>query len=321
MGFWDSLGNIVSAPSGASSGGFGDLFGPGKLSQDEQQRQQLLHEQAGAAGGFADYGEGGFKSLGTQADNNAQMLRDQATGKLSYSREALRQGLNQNLAGQRSLAAGASPYSAPMAARNAAMNSARLGYGLSGQSALAGIAEQQAAQKALTDAILQQRQQELQAALGSRQNAMTGYGAGIPFTPNPTIAQQIIPAVSQGLAFGATKSDARLKTDVRDGDAAARAALDKLAPFTFKYKDEKWGKGEQLGVMAQDLERAGAKHAVIDEPDGKAVHPGKAATLALALSASLHKRIAKLEGEPNAETRDDDAAEPPLARALRGGKR
>jgi hypothetical protein len=57
---------------------------------------------------------------------------------------------------------------------------------------MAGIAEQQAAAKAYADATLAQRQQDLNAALGSRQNALTGYGASQPFTPQPSMFQQLM---------------------------------------------------------------------------------------------------------------------------------
>jgi hypothetical protein len=271
------------------------LLGKGGLTDDQKKQQDLLRQQAAAAGGFADYGEGGFKSLGTQADTSRQMLMDQATGKLSYSREALRQGLQQNLAGQQAYAASAMPNNAAMASFNAARNMARMGSGLSGQQALAGIAEQQAAQKALADQILQQRQQELQAALGSRGNAVNALG--VQFQAAPSTMDKLIAGASQFGAAAATKSDKRLKTEISDGDERARKALQELGAYRFKYKDPKHGAGEQFGVMAQDMERAGLGHAVIDEPDGKAVHGAKAATAALALLAHMGKRVSKLEGK------------------------
>jgi hypothetical protein len=185
MGWWDAL-------VGSQTAGIKSAFKPGDLTPDEQHRQQLLQEQAQKAGTFGDYGEGGVISLGGQADTARQNLADQASGKLSYSREALRQGVQQLQAGQRSMANSAAPQNAGLAARTAAIQSARLGSGLAGQQAMAGIAEQQAAAKAYADATLAQRQQDLNAALGSRQNAMTGYGASQPFTPQPSMFQQLM---------------------------------------------------------------------------------------------------------------------------------
>lgn len=170
-----------------------DWFG-GELSPEEQQRKKLLEEQAAAAGGFANYGEGGFKSISGDADRVRGMLEAHATGAQSFSRESLRQGLGQQLSQQRSMAAG---MGSPMAARTAANNMARASYGMSGQAALADIQERQAFAKALADATMQQRQQNLQAALGSRGNAMTGYGAGTPFVPEPTFGDKVFGAGAQ----------------------------------------------------------------------------------------------------------------------------
>lgn len=203
---WDDyvFGIPTAGGYNAAKYAIGKLTAPGDLSPDEAARKQLLEEQAQKAGGFADYGEGGVISLGGQADSARQNLADQASGKLSYSREALRQGVQQLQAGQRSMAASASPQNSGMAARTAAIQSARLGSGLAGQQALAGIAEQQAAAKSYADATLAQRQQDLSAALGSRQNSMTGYGAGQPFVPQPSMFQQLMGGAQAAAGLYAT---------------------------------------------------------------------------------------------------------------------
>lgn len=51
---------------------------------------------------------------------------------------------------------------------------------MSGNAAMARIAEQQAAQKAWADSILGARAQDLQASLGSRQNAINAFGGVTP---------------------------------------------------------------------------------------------------------------------------------------------
>lgn len=155
-----------------------NLHGGSKPESEEEKRKRLLAEQAAKASGFASQGERGFNSMTGDLNQQRAQLQDIATGKLSYSKEALRQGLMQNQAAQRSMAAGASPQNQAMAARTAMINSGRLGAGMSGQSALAGIAEQQGAMKLGADLAAQQRQQDLMAALQSRQNAMGGYSAG-----------------------------------------------------------------------------------------------------------------------------------------------
>jgi hypothetical protein len=139
------------------------------------------------------------------------------------------------------------------------------------------------------------RGQDLNAALSSRQNAMSGYGASMTGAPQPSWIQQYGPAIAAGAA--AVASDRRLKTDISDGDAAANQATKKLSPFAFAYKDPKYGAGKQLGVMAQDLESAGLGHAVMDTPQGKMVHGAKLATSNTAMIAALGRRLAKVEAE------------------------
>ena len=131
--------------------------------------------QSGAAGRFATQGEQGYGQMTGELDADREYLRRLRSGQNSVSAEQLRQGLQQNLAGQMSMAAGARPGMAPMAARTAAMQAARLGGGLAGQQALAGIAERNAAAAQLNQMNLQQRGQDMQVALGSRQNALNGF--------------------------------------------------------------------------------------------------------------------------------------------------
>lgn len=130
---------------------------------------------AGQSNDFANRGERGFYQLGREGDAEREALRRLARGEDSYSAEQLRGSLQQNLAAQRSMAASAAPGNQAMAARTAAIQGGRMGAGLAGQQALAGIAERQAAQQSLMNALLQQRQQDLQASLGGRQNALQGY--------------------------------------------------------------------------------------------------------------------------------------------------
>jgi hypothetical protein len=130
-----------------------------------------IRNSAGAAGRFAYEGEAGFGATGREADQ----LRQDIQGRPMVSTEMLRQGLQQNQAGQMSMAASARPGAQPMAARTAMMNAGRAASGMSGQAATAGIQEQQARDAAISNMLMQQRQQELQAALGSRQSALQGY--------------------------------------------------------------------------------------------------------------------------------------------------
>lgn len=265
----------------------------GDESESATQKRGELNTQGRAASGFAGLSQSNVGELGNEARDARGMLRDQATGKTSLSAEQLRQGLQQLYSTQRSMAAGASSANAPMAARTAAINAGRAGVGMSGQAAMAGIAEQQAAAKALQDAILQQRAQDMNAALGSRQNAISAYGG---VTPEGSFLDKWGNAIVGGASVIA-KSDKRAKTDIADGDAKAAKVLRGLKAYTYKYKDERDGKGTQFGPMAQELEKAGLEHAVIDTPRGKYVDGGKAALSSIGLTAALAKRVEKLEKE------------------------
>jgi len=283
-----------------------DAFDPGAYS-----RSQLNNTSANAAG-FAQQGQGLF--LGDQSNIDAvrRQLADQASGKVSLSGEQLRQATQANAGTQYGMAAAAAPRNQAAAMQNAMWNAARLNYGATGQQAMAGIAERQAANQALSELALQQRQQDLNATLGGYQNAITGYG-GANANPGPSMMSAIGPAVSAGLGLAAM-SDRRTKRDIADGDEATTKLLDGLKSYTFKYKNAAHGAGEQLGVMAQDLEKV-APHVVIDTPGGKMVHGAKLATALAAASSQMHRRIAKLE------ERADDAAPLPRARVVADRRR
>ncbi len=258
----------------------------------EAKRRELLYGQAGAAGQFADQGQASYGQLGGEASAQRDYLRRLASGQDSVSAEQLRQGLQQNLGAQRSLAAGASPQNSTMAARTAAIQSARLGGAMAGQQALAGLQERQSAQQALSNMIMQQRQQDLQAALQSRQTAQQGYGAQNAGTPEKSGMEKYGPAIASGAGLFA--SDRRLKTDIRDGDDAANKAMERLPSFLYKYKSKDHGDGEYLGPMSQDLERAGSR-AVVDTPRGKMVDGARLAGENTAMLAALQRRVKRLE--------------------------
>ena len=196
-----------------------------------------------------------------------------------------------------------------MAARTGAMQMGRLGSGMSGQAAMAGIQERSEAQKALSDMMMKQQALHMQGALQSRQNAIGAYGGG---QVEKSWGEKWGPAIGQGISAMAgkpgagTASDRRLKTDIEDGDTKANKILDGLKSYTFKYKDSKYGKGEQLGIMAQDLERLGLKQAVTETAAGKALDAGKLSGANTAMIAALSRRLMKLEGddsEPKASRR------------------
>lgn len=276
----------------------------------DQQRADL-NRQGQAASDFAQFGENGYGAMTNESAAFRDALRRRASGENSISNEQLRQGLQQQLAQQRSMAASASPQNAAMAARTAAINMGRASSAMSGQAAMARLQEQKDAEAALGAAIYGQRGQDLQAALESRRNSVTAYGGAKP--EGSTLDKVAGPAASAFAAAARLFSDRRLKTDIEDGDDDANDALDKLKPHTFRYKNEKHGKGEQLGIMAQDLERAGLKSAIVETKEGKAIDAAKLSGANTAMLAAMARRVAKLEAD-----RDDDAGgQRGLAEALR----
>lgn len=169
----------------------------------ERRRKALLEQQANAASGFANQGELGYQSLGREMDSVRQRLGEMAAGKNSLVNEQLRQGLQQQQAAQRSMAASASPGNAAMAARTAANNMSRAQYGMAGQASLASLAERMQANQLLGQMGLQQRGQDLQAALGSRGNVITALGAGQQGAPEKSWLEKYGPMIVGGLGAAA----------------------------------------------------------------------------------------------------------------------
>jgi hypothetical protein len=298
----DRDGRVISNADGSApkGNGFKTPFGnwrPGNPTADSASKvaqREALFGQGQAAGNFAGVGEAGYGAMSAEAAQQREMLRRQALGQDSLSAEQLRQGLQQNMSAQRSMAASASPSNGPMAALHAAQNMGRQGAGMSGQAALAGIQERAAAQQNLGQSISAQRGQDLQAALGSRQTAVSGFGG---VTPEKSTLEKWGDPIASGLGAYAKFSDKRLKEDIEDGDKDANAAIEGLQSYTYKYKDKKLGKDRELGVMAQDLEKAGLKHAVFETPRGKAVHGAALSTANTSMIAALGKRVRELEGK------------------------
>ena len=203
-----ALGGPIGAAAGALDpnlmgdikGGLKDIGLGGASSSDEQKMNNLNGVGAGAMG-FAGQAQGDYNNLTGQGQRALSGLSDIANGQRSVSAEQLRQGLQQNLASQQAAAASAAPGNSAMAARNAAMNMNRAAYGLSGQQAVAGLAERNQAQGQDANLLGQMRGQDVQGAVGGYNAASGAYGGGLNGQRDPTIAQQWAPIV-QGVAKG-----------------------------------------------------------------------------------------------------------------------
>lgn len=103
---------------------------------------------------------------------------------------------------------------------------------------------------------------------------------------------------SYGGYYGAL-SDKREKKDIKGGDAAANRMLDKMAAAIYRYKK---GGGEQLGVMAQDLEKSpmGASAVNVDPEGKKRVDWERGMMSLFAGLSALHQRVKAMEGNKDA---------------------
>lgn len=313
------LGEAAGRASGFGSRGMQGYQQAGRDLESQRARMQGLSNQYGRLSG--QYGQ----QFGGLADRYGRI----AQGQDSISAEQLRQGLQQQQAAQTSMAAGARPQDASMAALGAARNMGDAAAGMSGQAAMAGLQERRDAlgaqlgalgaganaqqgfmggqsdlQGAMQQGLLTGRGQDANVALGGQGLAMQGYGGIEQARTNrygalmgqPTYGEHLLSG-AQGAAQMFAASDKRLKTDIEDADDDAERLLKGLRAYRFRYKDSKHGEGSQLGVMAQDLERAGAGHAVMDTPGGKMVHGAKLATALAAAAGNLDRRLRKVEGK------------------------
>lgn len=269
--------------------------------------------------------------VGMQNDfRNAQMqqlgqLQGLASGTQRTAGElAAMRAAQQASAQQQAMARMARGGDAVLAQRRAAEQTAGIGSNAAGQAQRAALEGQMAAQGLLTQAAGQGRGQDMQIQLANmdaqlKQMGMDdatrlAYLAQLTGMDAAQLQAQIAamgaatqqtgllgPLLSAGGQVGAAaamKSDERLKTDVADAGTDVDEMLDALIAKRYRYKDEKYGKGERVGIMAQHLERSRAgRHIVTDAVDGKELDVNKAVSAALAAAARLNERVRKLEAK------------------------
>lgn len=132
--------------------------------------------------------------------------------------------------------------------------------------------------------------------------AMSGGGGGTESArPSSSFVGPMPQQSSSSINWGSMISDKGAKKDVSPADDQMEDFLDKLKPFTYKYKDPSHGEGTTTGVMAQDLEKSKVGSDMVhDTPSGlKAVDIKKSIAASLAAHAHLHERLKKLEGKNN----------------------
>lgn len=110
------------------------------------------------------------------------------------------------------------------------------------------------------------------------------------------LIDQVIKAASKNPTYGTTGtgtgstgtnfSDIRLKTDIHPvSNDDLRELRNAVKPYAFKYLKEEYGKGDYVGVMAQDLEKSklGRQLVEVDENGHKTINNNKAISLLLAI--------------------------------------
>lgn len=193
-----------------------------------------------------------------------RMLQQQAAGKGPSLVDPM---LEKAIAMQRSVAAGARPGQTAMAQRLASQN---IG-GLGGQAMTARLQEQLQAQQLLAQLLAQLQGQ-------------------------PSTGQRLLGLAGGAAQAGMVASDRTKKKNIADGGDDADALIRALKAHSYDYKDEKHGKGRQLGIMAQALEKVpGGRQAVLNTPQGKMVDTAKLTGALAAVAGRLGQRLERLE--------------------------
>lgn len=273
MGFWDDAWSTVKdvgsyIPSVAVVKGVYNQF-----AGDSEARDAL--QQGGTQG---------FQQRGTQLDELNKLLMQRARGEgPSVADMQGQRMLGRVSAQQQSLAAGARPGQQAMAHRLASQNIGNASAQISDATQMARLAEIHGAQGLAGNMLLGARGQDVQAVTGAA--AMPGMGDRYL-------------GMLQGAAGAAQMmSDKAVKKNIEPGGDAVRDALKKLDAKIYDYKKSKHGEGKQIGILAQDLEKAGLGQAVEDTKEGKRVDTGKLNGFQLAALADLDKRLSKIEGK------------------------
>lgn len=164
-----------------------------------------LNDVGGNAATLADDAHVNYQGLTGRLGGALDNLQGQMNGENSVSALQLHQALQQNLANQQAQAAGAAPGNQAMAARTAMNNMGKLGYGLSGQQAMAGLQERNQAGQLYASLLGSSRGQDAQTALGGYGTAAGAYGGGLSAQQGaPTLGGSLLGA-AEGVAGWAMK--------------------------------------------------------------------------------------------------------------------
>jgi len=142
-------------------------------------------------------------------------------------------------------------------------------------------------QRQMADLYGQQSQAGLGMAAGIATAVAMGSGGGGGTTPTTTTAPT-------------AASDVRVKENIEEAPIDIDQFLNEITGYKYNYKDpDKYGEGERLGVMAQDLEKSPMGEKVVEpmEDGVKGIDATKALHAVLASVGRLNDRMNRLEDE------------------------
>jgi len=239
----------------------------------------------------------------------------------SVAQQQLKQGGAEAVRAQMGIAAGARGPNIALAGRNAAQAGADISAKTGAAAAELRAGEQLAARDRLGQALAAQREQDLgqraqdlgqQSDIRGAKVGMAQARAGVAAS-NAQARAQLGGGLMKMVGSLGGASDDRLKEDEEDGSADVRtllealgrsagATFDEIEPQVFRYtptaaRNIGGDTDKQLGVMAQDVEKAGpvGEAMEVDTPGGKGLAPMESLGAVLAAMADTASRVARLE--------------------------
>lgn len=248
------------------------------------------------------YGEGAA-DYAAQKDNRTafgNQLADRALGKAPSIAEAqMKSAQDRNLSQQLAATKANRAINPALAFRQTQRLGAQGGQQIAQAAGIAKLQEQQqnqAAYQSHLNSIQQNRTGALGAATGAA-SALANKESADANADNAFTGNLLGTAGQLGAAY--LMSDKNVKKEIKEpeGKSSPKSFLEALSAKNYKYKNPEHGEGQQLGIMAQDLEKAGpvGKQMVVETPQGKAVDYGKGFSAILAAQVELNERLAEIE--------------------------
>lgn len=323
-----ALGSVGSAVGSVLGGVTGSLFGagdsssPGMFGTGSFKASPTQIDTDAFKKGITENEQ--IRLARANQDELTKMLQARARGEgESLAEKQMKAQTDRGLAQQRAGLAGSRGRLGALGQREFLRAQADQGQANSQQAALLRMQEQMAAQASLADQlagqqafefdvaqadrIARQNLEELKvsqqsnintvnlsgfnAAAQARQRMAAGVGTGM--TALGSTAD--MSSITKGL--GTIFSDKNLKENIKSEKGISKEFLNNLKPYSYNYKNEQHGVGRKVGIMAQDLEKAGAagKSIVVDTPEGKMIDTTQGFGVVVAAMADFNERMKKLE--------------------------